>query len=237
MPKPKRRNDATASMKKLARFFSQEIESREWGKDEFDKLIRESKAHREKFDDRDREMSRLVLSALDRVTSAQIAADAILQLLDHAANPIAARVILDVLAALREQSHRAISDAFAAVRAIERSPMRYDRRIRRLPFPKAASVLAAFQPEPSHLVALLAGRLTPVERALRETMMACWFVERAIETVDGLVTNRRTVDPAAVTDLARFLMNAASFARDVITLRVATAIEATAKRRGRRCRA
>ena len=79
--------------------------------------------------------------------------------------------------------------------------------------------------------------LTPAQRALRESMMAAWFVERAIQTVDALVTaeaaKRRAIDPVIVRDLATFLKSATGFARTVITLRVAGAFATTGKRRGR----
>ena len=238
MPKRKRRTGATSDLARLTGYFAQELASRPWGHDEFTKLVAASKSAREPVDDHDREMTRFILSALDRVTSLAVASDALLQILvDDADKPIAPKVLLDIMSVLLEQARQAIADAFGAVRATERSPMRYERRIRRVRFAKAAAMLAKFQPEPSDLVALLSGRLTPVQCALRESMMACWFAERAIESVQSLVTAEekkgRSLDPKAVKDLANFLMNAASFARDVITLRVATAIEATGKRKAR----
>ena len=62
-------------------------------------------------------------------------------------------------------------------------------------------------------------------KLIREAMMACWFVERAIETVEGLVKKRRAVEPDAVRDFAQFIVSSAEFARDVITVRVVTAID------------
>ncbi|MBI1850188.1 MAG: hypothetical protein HYR85_07570 [Planctomycetes bacterium] len=233
MPKKKHRNDATASLVKLAKYFAEEVESRAWGKAEFDKLVRASAKAREKIDDRERSMARLVLSSLDRVTSLAVASDAITQILEDAEKPIPTRAVLDALSVLRDQARNAIDDSFGAVRAVERSPMRFDRRTQRATISKGATALAAFQPEPADLVSLLAGRRTPVERAIREALVATWFVERAIETVEGMVKKQRSVDPGAVRDLATFLVGAATFARDVITLKVATAIEASGKRKGR----
>ncbi len=58
---------------------------------------------------------------------------------------------------------------------------------------------------------------------------ATGFVENATGCVDRLVhaeaEARRGLDRNAVADLSRFIMNAAGFARHVITERVANAIE------------
>ncbi len=227
MPDAKLPEHAIGSLKELAHYLAEKAESSDWGKVEFAKLVREARANREKIEPAEARIRRRVVAALDRITSIHVAANGALQIVDDDATPIAARVVLDVLAILLDQAHPAVSDAFGAVRAVERSPTRYDRRIRGLPFSKAASALAACQPEPSDLVALLSSRRNPVERALRVAMMACWFVERAMEVAEELVRTRARcgIPPETATNLFRFLMNAAAIARDVITPRVAGALE------------
>ncbi|MBI3846684.1 MAG: hypothetical protein HY292_18815 [Planctomycetes bacterium] len=229
---------ASNELAKLARYFSEEVESRAWGKTEFDKLISESKKSREKIDNREREMTRHILSALDRVTSIQVAADAIVQIVDDSTKPIAARVILDVLAVLQVQAHRATFDAHSALRTIEPHPTRFESRLRRLPFGSAAAALAQVELDSTVLTTPERSRpRTRLERALYDVVRVTGFVENAIGCVERLVgaeaKKRRAIDAAAVKDLAKFIVSSAEFARDTISLRTANAIEATAKRRVR----
>ena len=133
MPRTKRR-DAPEDMKRLAKFFREEIARRAWGQAEFKKLIAASAAAGEKTDENEREAVRLTLAAVDRVMSIKAATGCVLVILEESPGRggVPADVALDVVAAMKEQAGHAVADAFAALRGAV--PVRPERR--RLPFGK-----------------------------------------------------------------------------------------------------
>ena len=242
MPKRKRRNDVTKDLKRLAKYFAEEMASRAWGKNEFDKLIKASKAAGENSSDKEREATRHVLAVVDRTMSVREAARCAAVILRErpGARVIPAKVFWDVLQVVQEQVARATADAFLAGRALQKPAGKFEARLRRLTLPKAAAALAQLPLDACDLGAYRAAAKSfrarkggALSRALDDSLAAATFLGNAIEVVDHLVANAarkaRALERAPLIDLMTFVTNCASFVQDVVTVRINEAVGGDSK--------
>jgi hypothetical protein len=220
----RRPSGVDAKLAKLTKYFAEEMVSRDWGDDEYRKLLAESRAAGEKVADHEPEMTRHVLAALDRVSSILVGSECAIEILADGGSAVPPRVLRHVLDALRDQAGHATSDAFAALKSAAVSNVAIDSRVARLPFRKAAAALTGMK--------IRAGDLrTPraLRGALLDALVACILVERGLELVQRLVDvdgkARRRLEPHAVSDVFTFLRKVAAYARGILTGGVASGIE------------
>jgi hypothetical protein len=228
----KRRDDGIGKLKRLARLYARELRTRDWGRKDYDSLLRESKASREKIDDAERWLTRWSLSAVDRVGSIVVAAAGCVEFASSSNRPIPPRVLRDVLGVLREQAVRATGDTHAAIRAIEWRP---DVAKVHLCFAEAVAELG------KGLLPVSTSRrkrVPPVVRVLPEVLAATMLVERTVAVVHHIVAReedaRRHLDAAAVADACRFIGKAAGHVRVLLTIALPAAIEGASLRRKNR---
>jgi hypothetical protein len=239
-----RRDQVERKLAKLTRYFGEEIVSRDWGADEYRKLIKESKAAGDKVADDEREMARRILAAVDRSTSIVVASGYAADLLNEKPSTdtlIAPSIVHDALHVLADQARHASADAAIALLSVTAGSNPFDAAVRRLPFAKAAAALARLE-VPSEALGstrkspnLRPRRMRSADDALRDAVSACLVVERAIGVAVRLVESerkaRRKLEAEAVRDLFSFVAKVAAYAQGVLTGGVASGIEGKVGRR------
>ncbi|MBI1852298.1 MAG: hypothetical protein HYR85_18300 [Planctomycetes bacterium] len=253
MPKPNRQDPIARAFAQLIADFSTEIAERRWGDDEYQRLVKDCERSREPTTDSERTIARSILAAQDRVASVQMVMVCVIEILSRDREPnrtFSAPMIGTLIETAKDQASRAVSDTFAASRATMPKPtIPYGAAVRRLSFTKAVAQLALIEPREADMTGCLAavgiGARTSGRRSqpsslsvsLREAVAAALFVEVAIDLIAGRVAAEskagRRLQSNAVCDVATFLGRCAGVARDTLMTKVATAIEATGKRRGR----
>ncbi len=243
MRRRKKRQDTAAELRRLAKYFAEEMAARAWGNDEFERLVKASRAARERVDDEEREATRWVLGCVDRVMSIRVAAQCAVEILGErtGTTSIPAAVVIDVLKILKEQASRAVCDAFTASRALNPATSRSDARLGKLPFREVAAALAQRRFRASDLKAFRAAlrgpRKSRFATALEDTLDAATLLEHTIGRVERLATHasrkHRRLEPTALIDLMTFVSRCAVFVQDVVTERIARAVDRSKGKRKR----
>ncbi len=251
MPKPKHRDDVIHDLMRLVRYFREEMRTRAWGKDEYEKLLAERKAAHETVDEAEREPTRRILAAVDRTMSVRVAAECAIEILHERSGTraIPPPLLGTLLGALNDQASLAVRDAFDAWRAACPPSVPLGLRTGERSFAKAASALARHRIRPADLQQYR--RVAEYHRtrlasafatAIRESLDAAYFLENVIRQVDRLVADaarkRAGLARTPLIHLMTFIRNGASFVQEQVAEAINQAegggeLPATRTRRGR----
>ena len=235
----KQQKEAASELKRLSKFFAEEMASRAWGQDEFEKLLAECHKAGEAVDDEEREATRHVLAAVDRVMSIRVASECAVEIIRErpGTRSIPPQLFRDVLAAVKGQAAHSINDAFAACRSCHPPVNRRKTYARPVPLRQAAADLANLRLHASDLKAYRtlaesrpAPKPTAFAAALTDALYAARFLENAIRQTDRLVADaaKKTsrIQRAPLADLMTFVANSASFVQDVVTEQINEGVRA-----------
>jgi len=229
---------AARELRRIARLVREEMASRDWGAEALEQLEAEGGGDDgETVSPSERAAVRRVLAMIERTESVALAATRAVEVLaERKGEEIPIAVAGEVVAALEDQTGRAVGDAFAALVA---SARREDRR-GRTSIAREAARLGALRPSASDLRTIFAAiaavspgrrgkpKQNSFTRALQDVVAAAAFVDRTVGRVDeilarGVGTEEKVVGRVALGKLMAFVARCASFAQRVATLRIAHA--------------